>query len=351
MTRFARNHPRGQGEESMAGINRRHLLLSASALLAAPNIVRAAGPDTVRFGVLHPNLTTVIHEIAKRTGAYERNDLKVVETRFKSGQTVEGVEQLWRGNLDFYMGGAPEVPRLNSRLVESGSPPPLAVVSGANPGHTSLVLGNKLQPKTIDEIFNQPLRIAVSSLSSVHLAFFRGFLITEKKIDLKSIAWRFMGIDGSNMVPALLTGQIDGFLHSEPTTTLAIVNKAGHLFMQAARADMGPNPPPATLMSSRRAFIKDKNEIAKRFMRAIFDANEAYAKSPAAMASLVAEWSGQDEKIVAAAQERMNPTTSLTQAQAQKWWDFIGTAMVERGELSPKLKPFPDVFDLSLQPL
>ncbi|MGZ5840922.1 MAG: ABC transporter substrate-binding protein [Xanthobacteraceae bacterium] len=335
----------------MAGIDRRHLLLSASALVAAPTVVRAAGPDTVRFGVLHPNLTTVIHEIAKRTGAYERNDLKVIETRFKSGQTVEGVEQLWRGNLDFYMGGAPEVPRLNSRLIESGSPPPLAVVSGANPGHTSLVLSNKLQPKTIDQILDQPLRIAVSSLSSVHLAFFRGYLLTEKKIDLKSIAWRFMGIDGSNMVPALLTGQIDGFLHSEPTTTLAIVNRAGHLFMQAARGDMGPNPPPATLMSSRRAFIKDKNEIAKRFMRAIFDANEAYAKSPATMTPLVAEWSGQDEKIVAAAQERMNPTTSLTRAQAQKWWDFIGTAMVERGELSPKLKPFPDVFDLSLQPL
>jgi len=25
--------------------------------------------------------------------------------------------------------------------------------------------------------------------------------------------------------------------------------------------------------------------------------------------------------------------------------------MVERGELSPKLRPFPEVFDLSLQPL
>jgi hypothetical protein len=47
----------------------------------------------------------------------------------------------------------------------------------------------------------------------------------------------------------------------------------------------------------------------------------------------------------------MNPTTSLTHAQAQRWWDFIGTSMVERGELSPKLKPFPDVFDLTLQPL
>ena len=330
--------------------SRRSLLASATALVASPRILRAAGPDTVRFGVLHPNLTTVIHEIAKRTGAYERNDLKVVETRFKSGQTVEGVEQLWRGNLDFYMGGAPEVPRLNARLIESGGQPPLAVVSGANPGHTSLVLANKLQPGSIDDILKLPLRIAVSSLSSVHLAFFRGYLLTEKKLDLKAIAWRFMGIEGANMVPALLTGQIDGFLHSEPTTTLAIVNKAGHLFLQAGRGDMGPNPPPATLMSSRRVFIKDKNDLARRFMRAIFDANEAYAKSPEAMAPLVAEWSGQDEKIVAAAQQRMNPTTSLSHAQAQKWWDFIGTAMVERGELSPKLKPFPDVFDLSLQP-
>jgi ABC-type nitrate/sulfonate/bicarbonate transport system substrate-binding protein len=120
--------------------------------------------------------------------------------------------------------------------------------------------------------------------------------------------------------------------------------------MQAARGDMGPDPPPATLMSSRRDFIKSRNEVARRFMRAIFDANAAYAKSPSEMAPAIAEWSGQDLKIVNAAQERMNPTTSLTQAQAQKWWDFIGTTMVERGELSPKLKPFPDVFDLSLQP-
>src|ERR1700722_14766755 len=159
----------------MTGINRRLLLTTAAAGIVTPHFLRAVEPDTVRFGVLHPNLTTVIHEIAKRTGAYERQNLKVVEVRFKSGQTVEGVEQLWRGNLDFYMGGAPEVPRLFSPLIESGRPAPLAVVSGANPGHTSLVLSSKLQPKTIDEILKQPLRIAVSSLSSVHLGFFPGY--------------------------------------------------------------------------------------------------------------------------------------------------------------------------------
>jgi NitT/TauT family transport system substrate-binding protein len=331
----------------MKDISRRTVLLSASAVVAAPYVARAA--DTVRFGVLYPNLTTVIHAIAKKTGAYEKQGLNVMETKFKSGQTVEGVEQLWRGRLDFYMGGAPEVPRLNSRLIEAGKSAPLAVVSGANPGHTSLVLSTKLQPKIIDEILQQPLRIAVSSLSSVHLAFFRGYLRTEKKLELDAIKWRFMGIEAANMLPALLTGQIDGFLHSEPTTTLAIVNKSGHLFMQAARGDMGPNPPPATLMSSRRDYLVQNQETARRFLRAIADANEAYARAPADMMSVIAEWSGQDEKIIHAAQDRMNPTTHLTQAQAQKWWDFIGSVMIERGELSPKVKPFPDVFDLSFQ--
>src|SRR5438105_15291387 len=128
----------------MNKVSRRTILLSASAFVAAPRIARAA--DTVRFGVLYPNLTTVIHAIAKKTGAYERHNLNVIENRFKSGQTVEGVEQLWRERLDFYMGGAPEVPRLNSRLLERGRPAPLAVVSVANRVHSSLVLSSRLKP-------------------------------------------------------------------------------------------------------------------------------------------------------------------------------------------------------------
>src|SRR5947209_5741665 len=81
-------------------IARRKALLSAPVLVLAPYVAKATDPDPVRFGVLYPNLTTVIHAIAKKTGVYEKHNLKIVETRFKSGQTVEGVEQLWRGNLD-----------------------------------------------------------------------------------------------------------------------------------------------------------------------------------------------------------------------------------------------------------
>ena len=85
---------------------RRDILVSAAGMpfVAASAFAEA---DTVRFGMLYPNLVTVIHAIAKATGSYERHNLNVIETRFKSGQATAGVEQLWRGNLDFYLGGAP----------------------------------------------------------------------------------------------------------------------------------------------------------------------------------------------------------------------------------------------------
>jgi ABC-type nitrate/sulfonate/bicarbonate transport system substrate-binding protein len=311
----------------------------------------AAPADLVRFGMLYPNLVSVIHAIAKKIGAYEKYNLQVIEVHFKSGQATAGVEQLWRGNLDFYMGGAPEIPRLNSRFIENGGTAPLAVVSGTNPGHTSLVIANKLRPKVIDDLLDQRLRIAVSSLSSVHRAFLRGYLLVEKKVDLDKLPWRFVSVDAGNMISALITEQIDGFLHSEPTTTLAIVNKAGHLFMQAARGDMGSNPPPNSFLTARRNFLAQSPEVVRRFLLALFEANSGYEAAKDQMIPIMSDWSGVEERIILAAIERMNPSARMTVEQANRWWDFIGNAMIERGEIVARMDPFKDVFELGYQPL
>jgi len=335
----------------MTKLTRRDILTSASAAPFVLSSAPAAEPDKIRFGMLYPNLVSVIHAIAKKIGAYEQQNLAIIETRFKSGQGTAGVEQLWRGNLDFYMGDAPEIPRLNSRIIENGGVAPLAVVSGTNPGHTALVLSNKLRPTSIDELFRQRITIAVSSLSSVHRAYLRGYLKQEKRTDLDSLPWRFVGIDGGNMIPALLTRQIDAFLHSEPTTTLAIVNKAGHLFMHAARGDMGADPPPNSFLTTRRDFLAKQPDVVRRFLRALFEANDAYETAKDKMISTMVEWSGTDEKVIVAAAERMNPAARMTREQAQRWWDFIGVAMKERGEIAPNMDPFRDVFELGYQPI
>jgi hypothetical protein len=41
----------------------------------------------------------------------------------------------------------------------------------------------------------------------------------------------------------------------------------------------------------------------------------------------------------------------MARVQAQKWWDFIGAAMFDRGEITAKMDPFKDVFELGFQPL
>ena len=141
----------------------------------------------------------------------------------------------------------------------------------------------------------------MSSLSSVHRAFLRGYLRVEKKIELDKVPWRFVSVDAGNMITALITDQIDGFLHSEPTTTLAIVNKAGHLFMQAARGDMGPNPPPNSFLTTRRNFLAQSPDVVRRFLLAIFDANRAYEAARDQMIPVMSDWSGMEERVILAA--------------------------------------------------
>jgi len=57
------------------------------------------------------------------------------------------------------------------------------------------------------------------------------------------------------------------------------------------------------------------------------------------------------ERIILAAMERMNPLARMAVEQANRWWDFIGKAMNERGEIVARMDPFKDIFELGYQPL
>jgi ABC-type nitrate/sulfonate/bicarbonate transport system substrate-binding protein len=326
--------------------------LGGIAALAQPGSRAFAASNTIRFGYLYPNLTTLIHGVAETIGAYKKHNVNVVEQRFTSGQTVEGVQELWQGNLDLYFGGGPEVVSLNSRSMEAGKPVPLAVVSGANAGHTSFVLSTALRPTTFDKLVGKPLRIAVSSPSSDHLALFRGWLRVDKKMTEQQLGWQFLPLEGADMPTALLTKQIDGFLHSEPTTTIAITTHAGYLFMSARNGDFGANPPPMTFLMGRRAFLTQQPDAVRAFMAALFDANAYYDKTPKAqMIPLISKWSGVKPNILDLAYPRIHPQMSMTHAQAAKWWSYVGEAMVADGLVSKKIQPFKDVFELQYQPL
>jgi ABC-type nitrate/sulfonate/bicarbonate transport system substrate-binding protein len=325
------------------------LATAAIAGVGAAGSARAA-EGTIRLGYLFPNLTTLAYGIADHIGAYKDAGLDVQGQKFTSGQTTEGIQSLFRGDLDVYYGGGPETVLFNSRLVESGKPAALAVISASNPGHTNFVLSNKVQPAQFEDLVGKPLRIGVSSPSSDHLALFRGWLASAKNMTTDDLGWQFLKVEGGNMPTALLTDQLDGFFHSEPTISLAIMNKAGHLYMSGARGDFGANPPPMTFMAASRDFLSKNGDLVRAFLKATQKANDFYkSASKQDMIPIISAYSGTKPEVLEQGYERINPTIGMTAEQSATWWNYIGKAMVERGEISDKMDPARDIFVLDYQ--
>lgn len=324
------------------------VLVAAACGGAQPAASQAVAPITVRVGLLSPNLVSVIHYIAQKTGAYQKNNINVVEKKFSSGESSAGIESLIKGDLDVYIGAGAEVPRANGQAIAKGQTPPLVVLDGATAGVTTLVMRNDIQAKSLDDLKGKPLKIGVSSPSSIHLALFRGYLLENTKLTTESLGWQFIKVSGGDMVTALKTKQIDGFMHSEPTTSLAVKNNAGYVFMNARRGDMGPKAKiiPVTFLSANAQWVKKDPEAVRRFMKAMADANHAYDTMPKAdMVKIMAEWAHQDESIVSLAYDRLDPRMSMTPDAAHAWWDVIASGMLQRGEITNKVT-YDNTFDL-----
>jgi ABC-type nitrate/sulfonate/bicarbonate transport system substrate-binding protein len=324
---------------------RRRVLLATPAVIGLAR--RASAADRIMVGMLKPNIVTAIYWIAVKTKAFHNQGLDIAENPFPSGQTVAGIEQLMRGGIDFYLGASGEVAHADSRYVEAGKPPPIALIEGGIAGGSFLVMRNDLKGKTLDELRGQNLRIGISNPSSYHLILLRAYL-REHGQTTDDFAWRFLTVGGPEMLPAMVSHQLDGFMHDALTTTLALRANIGFVFMSSDRGDMGARAKllPGTGVCANRDFVRKNPDVTKRFTQALRDASAAYTAAPKAeMVAIMSEWSRQDPAVIDDMYERFDPRVGLTEAAAQTWWDILGQAMLARGEISAKLTR-DDVFDL-----
>jgi ABC-type nitrate/sulfonate/bicarbonate transport system substrate-binding protein len=330
-------------------MKRRSLLaVPAMATLCALRSARSYAADRIRVGMLKPNIVTVIYWIAAKTDSFTRNGLDVVEKPFPSGQTSVGIEQVLRGDIDFCLGATGEVAHVDSRYIEAGKPSPVALFEGGVVGGTFFCLRDEFLGKSLDELRGMKLRIGLSNPSSYHLILFRAFL-RSKGLTTSDFQWQFLTIGGPEMLPAMVSRQLDGFMHDALTATLAQRAKAAFVFMSSDRGDMGAHAKslPGTGVYGSRAFMESHADVTKRFTQALRDASDAYSAAPRAqMVAIMAEWSRQDPAVIDDLYDRFDPRVGMTPQAAQVWWDILGKAMVDRGEISPKLA-FTDVFDLS----
>src|SRR5690606_32878083 len=100
---------------------------------------------------------------------------------------------------------------LNGVAVENKMTPPLVAVAIGTPGATHLVVSNDINYESLESLRGKT--IGVSSPGSIHVVMFRHFL-SGQGLTTDSLGMKIVRVGGSDMVPALVTGQIDGFLHS-----------------------------------------------------------------------------------------------------------------------------------------
>src|SRR5690349_8345006 len=180
-----------------------------------------------------------------------------------------------------YLGASGEVAHVDSRYVEAGKAPPVALIEGGISGGSFFVLRGDLQGKSLDELRGMKLRVGLSNPSSYHLILFRAFL-RSKGLTTNDFQWQILTVGGQEMLPAMVSRQLDGFMHDALTTTLALRAKTGFVFMSSDRGDFGPQAKqlPGTGVCGNRAFIAAHPDVTRRFTQALRDASANYASAP-----------------------------------------------------------------------
>ncbi|MCO5731599.1 ABC transporter substrate-binding protein [Rhizobium sp. SSA_523] len=312
------------------------------ALSAISSTAQEAQP--VRVGWLKASLSTIIQAIAEDENLYAANGLNATITAVSSGGNATGIEALMRGDFDVYYGPMTEMARLNAVAVEQKAKPPLVAVALGTPGATHLVLANDITFDSPESLRGKT--IGVSSPGSVHLVMFRHFL-EDKGLTTEGLKMNIVRIGGSDMVPALLTKQIDGFLHSQPTPAIAVAKGAGKIALAPAQMGEAGESPTSAIMV-RRDWGADNPDIVRRVIATFMQASDRYSQLPESkLIAIVEKAIGAEEDVVKGAIPYVNPRLMPDFEKASDlYWKTEMAAMKTRGEVLPDFKK-EDMFDAS----
>jgi NitT/TauT family transport system substrate-binding protein len=321
-------------------------LATVALVCLSPTISVAEEPTDVRVGVLHSSLAAVLHAVALEEGYYAKNGLNVKQTYFNSGDGTAGAESLLRGGLDVYIGTLAEITRINAQAIEAHQAPPLAAVAAGNPSPSTLVLRDNIPFSSVSDL--KGLKLGVSSLGSEHLVTFRYFL-AEKGLTTEALGIQLVRVAGPDMPPALLSRQIDGFLHSEPTVTIAVLKAHGKVAM--ARTDFGAaSNAPALGVIVSRSWAATHRPIVADVVHALWQATNDYPTlNKADVEKIFTDYIHADPEVVAAAYPNVDPRLYDLHKMADAHFQIDIPAMVKRGEVTVELKES-DIFDFSYSP-
>ncbi len=325
---------------------RRTLIRTAAALLltALSSTASLAEETTVKIGWLRSSLSLALHPIAIEEGFYARQGIAPKVTVVRSGDGALGTQLVMSRDLDFYIGTVSDIARLNSQAIDAKQKPILTVFAVGAPGATHLVVKKGLEYKSVADL--KGLRIGVTSPGSTHIITFRHYL-GDQGTSLEGLAVKLVTLSGDDMPAALLSGQIDAFLHSQPTPSIAVANGAGRIAL--APSDMGvAGASPNVGLIARADWAQSNPEIVRKMVTALREASIAYPSIPKErVVSVAVKYLGGDPELVLASYPYVDPRLVVDQQKgADIYWSVEMAAMKTRGEVSPGFEQ-KDMFNFS----
>lgn len=326
----------------------KHLAVVAglAATIALPGLAAAQEATPVKIGWLRSSLSLIMHPIAVEEGFYKKHGIDPQVTEIRSGDGGVGTQTVMTGDLDIYIGVVSDVAKLNSQAKDIGQEPPLVVAALGSPGATNLVLRKDVPFTTVADI--KGLRLGVSSLGSAHLVTFRHYL-AEEGTSVEDLQLQLVRVGGSDMPAALVSNQIDGFLHSQPTPSIAVATGEAKLALSPAQMGEAGKSPNVGIITSKR-WAAANGETLRKVVAALKDASAAYADMPQErVVEIAVKYLGGDPVTIAASHPTVDPRIVDFRTGADIYWSVEMEAMKGRGEVSESFAQ-EDMFDFDLAP-
>jgi NitT/TauT family transport system substrate-binding protein len=318
-------------------------VLALTATACGSSNSEATSPNTIRLEVLTSGLATTLHGIAEKVGAYQHEGLTVNAQEVKSGDSTIAVQELVQGRADAVFVNTESVASMDSSYVSKGQEAPLKVVA-ATGNVANLVLSPKVDytgPASL-----KGLTLGVSNLFSIHRASFDYYLGTQGTSE-EQLGIKLVPLGASDMPGALASNQIDGFLHSEPTTTIALGQSNAKLAVSMGGA---VREAAANVIAVRTDYLKSHGDTVKKLVSALQYATDQFkTMSPSDVAAVYASYTDASPDLMTKVnqqQDHYNPGLLPLRPAADAYWQVQIPALLKQNAVTKDLTQ-DDMFDYS----
>ena len=289
--------------------------LAAVALLlavAAAGCPKKAAVEPVRIGYLQADLHQLAAFVALERGLFAEAGVEVtVAGVFKAGP--EEMSAIAAGELDVgYVGAAPA-----TTAVANGAAR-VRIIAQVNKEGSALVVGKKGTAPAVAKLEDLRGRtVAIPGHATVQ-DFLLGKALASAGLGRQEVAT--LVIKPPEMIGALRTGQIDGFIAWEPYVARAVTGGAGRIL--APSREIWSHHPCCVLVADT-PFVEARPEAVEQILEAHIRATRFIRERPAEATAIGVAYTGMDEETVKTAMANIEFDYRPSRDDALRYVEFL----------------------------